>query len=97
MKLTIAIAGKGGIGKTTLAALLCAYLKEMEIRPTLAVDADPNSNLAEALGVAPGRPLAEESASRVPARKAHRREASGAHGPSTTKSSAPSRKPTAST
>ena len=59
MKLTIAIAGKGGIGKTTLAALFVRVLKEMEIQPILAVDADPNSNLAEALGVAPGRPLAE--------------------------------------
>ena len=59
MKLTIAIAGKGGIGKTTLSALFVRVLKEMGIRPILAVDADPNSNLAEALGVEPGRPLAE--------------------------------------
>jgi CO dehydrogenase maturation factor len=59
MKLTIAIAGKGGIGKTTLSALFVRALKEMGVRPILAVDADPNSNLAEALGVEPGRPLAE--------------------------------------
>ncbi len=59
MSLSIAIAGKGGIGKTTLSALLVRVLREMAIRPILAVDADPNSNLAEALGVEPGRPLAE--------------------------------------
>jgi CO dehydrogenase maturation factor len=59
VNLTIAIAGKGGIGKTTLAALLVRVLQERGLRPILAVDADPNSNLAEALGVERGRPLAE--------------------------------------
>ena len=59
MKLSIAIAGKGGTGKTTLSALLVRALREAEIRPLLAVDADPNSNLAEALGVQEGRPLAD--------------------------------------
>jgi len=57
--ITIAIAGKGGIGKTTLAALFVRAAREAGIRPILAVDADPNSNLAEALGVDAGRPLAE--------------------------------------
>jgi CO dehydrogenase maturation factor len=57
--MTIAVAGKGGIGKTTLSALFVRVLKEMQVRPILAVDADPNSNLAEALGVQAGRPLAE--------------------------------------
>jgi CO dehydrogenase maturation factor len=56
---SIAIAGKGGIGKTTFAAMLVRSLRETGVRPVLAVDADPNSNLAEALGVEPGRPLAE--------------------------------------
>ena len=46
-------------GKTTLSALLVRALRETGVRPILAVDADPNSNLAEALGVEPGRPLAE--------------------------------------
>jgi len=59
LKLSIAVAGKGGIGKTTLSALLVRSLTEMDIRPVLAVDADANSNLAEALGVEEGRPLAE--------------------------------------
>lgn len=59
MKLSIAIAGKGGTGKTTLAALLVRALKEKGIRPILAVDADPNSTLADALGVEEGTHLAE--------------------------------------
>lgn len=59
MKLSIAVAGKGGTGKTTLAALLVRALGEMGMGPILAVDADPNSNLAEALGVESGKPLAD--------------------------------------
>ena len=59
MAFSIAIAGKGGIGKTTLSALLVRTLREAGKRPILAVDADPNSNLAETLGIDPGRPLAE--------------------------------------
>jgi CO dehydrogenase maturation factor len=57
--LSIAVAGKGGIGKTTLCALLVRCLRDLNAGPVLAVDADPNSNLAEALGVEPGKPLAE--------------------------------------
>jgi CO dehydrogenase maturation factor len=53
------VAGKGGVGKTTFASLLVRTLVERGVRPVLAVDADPNSNLAEALGVAPGPTLAE--------------------------------------
>ncbi len=59
MTLTIAVAGKGGIGKTTLCALLVRCFRDLGSGPVLAVDADPNSNLAEALGVEPGKPLAE--------------------------------------
>jgi len=59
LRISVAIAGKGGTGKTTLAALLVRALQEMEIRPVLAVDADPNSNLADALGLEEGKPLAE--------------------------------------
>lgn len=59
MTISIAIAGKGGTGKTTLSAMLIRCLKEAGIRPILAVDADPNSNLADALGVEEGKPLAE--------------------------------------
>ncbi|MCL5959376.1 MAG: carbon monoxide dehydrogenase accessory protein CooC [Chloroflexi bacterium] len=49
----LAITGKGGVGKTTLAALL-ARLYASEGRPVLAIDADPDANLASALGFAPG-------------------------------------------
>jgi len=59
LRLSLAVAGKGGTGKTTLSALLVRALKEAEIGPILAVDADPNSNLADALGVDAGRNLAE--------------------------------------
>ena len=59
MKLSIAVAGKGGTGKTTFSALLVRALREAGVRPILAVDADPNSSLAAALGVEEGRPLAD--------------------------------------
>jgi CO dehydrogenase maturation factor len=48
---SIAISGKGGTGKTTLSALLVRALVDAGRTPVLAVDADPNSNLHEALGV----------------------------------------------
>ncbi len=56
----LAISGKGGVGKTTLAALLSRYLvaKGKEV---IAVDADPDANLAAALGLAdqPITPISE--------------------------------------
>jgi CO dehydrogenase maturation factor len=51
MPFTIAVAGKGGTGKTTLSALITTYLLKAGKSPVLAVDADPNANLNEALGV----------------------------------------------
>lgn len=51
MAQTIAVAGKGGVGKTTLTGLLIQYLGEKGKTPILAVDADANSNLNEVLGV----------------------------------------------
>jgi CO dehydrogenase maturation factor len=51
---TIAVAGKGGTGKTTLTGLVIRYLIEKRKGPILAVDADANSNLNEVLGVACG-------------------------------------------
>lgn len=51
MGYTIAIAGKGGTGKTTVACLIVRLIKEKKLGSILAVDADPNSNLGEALGV----------------------------------------------
>ena len=47
----IAVAGKGGTGKTTLCGMLVRHLSEKENCRVLAVDADPNSNLNEVLGV----------------------------------------------
>jgi CO dehydrogenase maturation factor len=51
MSYIIAIAGKGGSGKTTIAALLIRLLSQQKKGSVLAVDADPNSNLGEVLGV----------------------------------------------
>ena len=50
----LAIAGKGGAGKTTLSAALARCLASQH-RPVVAVDADPDGNLAVALGVPPER------------------------------------------
>lgn len=51
MPFSIALAGKGGTGKTTLAGMLIKYLIMKGKTPVLAVDADSNSNLNEVLGV----------------------------------------------
>jgi CO dehydrogenase maturation factor len=47
----IAMAGKGGTGKTTTSALLLKYLTEHSMTPVLAVDADANANLNELLAL----------------------------------------------
>ena len=51
MAQTIAFAGKGGVGKTTICGMFIEYLCEKKNGPVLAVDADANSNLNEVLGV----------------------------------------------
>ena len=51
MTTTIALAGKGGTGKTTIAALIIRYLVEERNGPILAIDADPSSNLNLVLGM----------------------------------------------
>jgi len=54
----IAIAGKGGTGKTTIAALFIRSLIKSGKRPVLAVDADPDTNLPAALGLCAEKTLA---------------------------------------
>jgi CO dehydrogenase maturation factor len=51
MSFSIALAGKGGTGKTTVAGLLIKYLVKTEKTPILAVDADSNANLNEVCGL----------------------------------------------
>ncbi len=51
MSKVIAFAGKGGVGKTTVASLVVRYLGATGKSPVLAVDADPNSNLGETMGL----------------------------------------------
>ena len=51
MSYSVALAGKGGTGKTTLAGLFVKYLVEKKMTPVLAVDADSNANLNEVLGL----------------------------------------------
>ena len=51
MTQTIAFAGKGGVGKTTICGMLIQYLCRKKDGAVLAVDADANSNLNEVLGV----------------------------------------------
>ncbi|MCF8126780.1 MAG: AAA family ATPase [Desulfotignum sp.] len=51
MSCVIAMAGKGGVGKTTVSALVVRYFTKNVTSPVLAIDADPNSNLGETLGL----------------------------------------------
>ena len=51
MTVSIALAGKGGVGKTTVAGMLIKYLVAKGKTPILAVDADSNANLNEVLGL----------------------------------------------
>ncbi len=56
---TIAVAGKGGVGKTTTCGMLIDYLCKKQNGPVLVVDADANSNLNEVLGVEPETTLGQ--------------------------------------
>jgi CO dehydrogenase maturation factor len=47
----VALGGKGGTGKTTIAGLLIRYMLNHGMKPLLAIDADSNSNLNDVLGV----------------------------------------------
>ena len=56
---TIAVAGKGGVGKTTTCGMIIDYLIKQHKGPILVVDADANSNLNEVLGVEEGVTLGQ--------------------------------------
>ena len=51
MSFSIAVAGKGGSGKTSVSSLVIRYLKNSQSGPILAIDADSNANLGESLGL----------------------------------------------
>ena len=51
MTTTIALAGKGGVGKTTVAGMVIKYLAQNQPGSILAIDADPSSNLNMVLGL----------------------------------------------
>lgn len=51
MTTTIALAGKGGVGKTTIAGMVIKYLAQNQSGSILAIDADPSSNLNMVLGL----------------------------------------------
>jgi len=51
LSFSIAVAGKGGSGKTSVTSLIIRYLKNNKLEPVLAIDADPNANLGESLGL----------------------------------------------
>ena len=51
MTTTIALAGKGGVGKTTIAGMVVKYLADSQTGTILAIDADPSSNLNMVLGL----------------------------------------------
>ncbi len=73
MSFVIAMAGKGGTGKTTMAALTVKYLVDNFGKPILAVDADANSNLDQVLGTKAGKTVGSlreyltENISKIPA------------------------------
>ncbi|HLB27634.1 MAG TPA: AAA family ATPase, partial [Dehalococcoidales bacterium] len=51
MSYAIAVAGKGGTGKTSIASIIIRYLKKHSSGPILAIDADANANLGDGLGL----------------------------------------------
>ncbi|MHC1724722.1 MAG: AAA family ATPase [Syntrophobacteraceae bacterium] len=59
MGYAVALGGKGGTGKTTIAGLLIRYMLNNGMKPLLAIDADSNSNLNDVLGVSLGGTLSD--------------------------------------
>lgn len=58
-KIVLAVSGKGGVGKSTLSALMIRILSERGKGPLLAVDANPDSNLPHLLGIQVDRTVAD--------------------------------------
>jgi CO dehydrogenase maturation factor len=56
---SIAVAGKGGTGKSTISAMLVTRLVAMGKGPVLAIDSDPDANLGTLLGIKPGKTLGD--------------------------------------
>ena len=77
--LKIAVTGKGVVGKTTFASLLCRAFADDGSR-VLAVDADPDANLAAALGIPADRAAALQPVARMKALAEERTGASGGYG-----------------
>lgn len=77
--LKIAITGKGGVGKTTFASLLCRAFTDDGGR-VLAVDADPDANFAAALGIPAERAAFLQPVARMKALAEERTGASGGYG-----------------
>jgi len=63
LNFNIAVAGKGGSGKTSLASLVIRYLQRSGASPILAIDADPNANLGDSLGLKVGQTVGSVIAS----------------------------------
>ncbi|MCE5334830.1 MAG: AAA family ATPase [Desulfobacteraceae bacterium] len=59
MGYAVALGGKGGTGKTTVAGLIIRYMLKKGMKPLLAIDADSNSNLNDVLGVDLERTLSD--------------------------------------
>lgn len=59
MAFVLAVAGKGGVGKTTICGMIIQHLAKEGKKPILAVDADANANLNEVLGVSVGPTLGQ--------------------------------------
>jgi len=57
LSFSIAVAGKGGSGKTSVTSLIIRHLKKNNLVPILAIDADPNANLGESLGISVSKTL----------------------------------------
>jgi CO dehydrogenase maturation factor len=59
MATSIAIAGKGGTGKTTITSLIVRHLQEKKSGPILVMDADPDANLGTLLGIKPEKSVGD--------------------------------------